>query len=76
LDKGAGLLATACSDNVVRLWNPVVTKNPITLLYGHKEAIIDVLIIKYINALFSLSKDAVSNINIVVWNLRKERKKY
>lgn len=54
------LLATGSNDCVVRLWNPVVTKQPLVSLFGHKTAVVDVLILRHLLAVVSCSKDGVS----------------
>lgn len=62
LDRELKLLATGSTDNIVRMWNPVVTKSPIATLYGHKAAVVDVRILKHLNTALSISCDGVSNI--------------
>ncbi|XP_068083456.1 uncharacterized protein [Anabrus simplex] len=59
LERTLKLLATGSNDGVVRLWNPVVTKHPVVSLFGHKKAIVDVLILNHISAIISLSADGV-----------------
>jgi WD40 repeat protein len=60
LDRSKQLLATGSNDCVVRLWNPVVTKQPQVSLFGHKAAVVDVLIMRHLGAVFSCSQDGVS----------------
>jgi WD40 repeat protein len=60
LDRSKRLLATGSNDCVVRLWNPVVTKQPQVSLFGHKAAVVDVLIMHHLGAVFSCSQDGVS----------------
>ena len=52
---------------VVRLWNPVVTSRPTSVLTGHKAGIIDLKISPERGYLFSYSKDAV----VKLWDLNK-----
>jgi hypothetical protein len=54
------LLATGSNDCVVRLWNPVVTKQPLVSLFGHKTAVVDVLILRHLKAVVSFSQGGVS----------------
>ena len=66
LDRVLKLIATGSKDSVVRLWNPVMTKKPIGSLFGHRCAVVDVRIIRNHEAVLSMSKDAVSNINYII----------
>lgn len=52
---------------MVRLWNPVVTSRPTSVLGGHKAGIIDIKIHSERRYVFSYGKDAV----IKVWDLDK-----
>jgi WD40 repeat protein len=54
------LLVTGSNDCVVRLWNPVVTKQPLVSLFGHKTAVVDVLALRHLQAIVSCSQDGVS----------------
>ncbi|XP_075215263.1 cilia- and flagella-associated protein 337-like [Lycorma delicatula] len=65
LDCGLKLLATGSTDNIVRLWNPVVTKSPVGSLYGHKAAVVDVRILRSYNSALSVSSDGV----LKVWDI-------
>ena len=62
-----GILATGSNDMMVRLWNPVVTSRPTSVLGGHKAGIIDIKIHTERRFVFSYGKDAV----IKVWDLDK-----
>lgn len=59
------LVATGSNDFVVRIWNEVVSKQPVISLYGHKAPIVDVRIIKYMSAVISLSREGV----VKVWDV-------
>ncbi|XP_039277938.1 uncharacterized protein LOC111050680 isoform X1 [Nilaparvata lugens] len=65
LDRGLKLLVTGSTDNVVRIWNPVVNRMPIAVLYGHKTSIVDVRILRQYNAALSISVDGV----LKVWDI-------
>ena len=62
LDRSLKVLVTGSNDSVVRLWNPVVTKQPMVSLFGHKSAIVDVIILQHLKAVISCAKDGVSRI--------------
>lgn len=53
---------------MVRLWNPVVTQRPLVSLYGHKSAVMDVRILRFIGAVLSLEADGI----IKMWDVRDE----
>lgn len=42
MSQKVGVLATGSNDMMVRLWNPVVTSRPTSVLSGHKAGIIDI----------------------------------
>ena len=65
LRQEVGILATGSNDMMVRLWNPVVTSRPTSVLSGHKAGIIDIKIHSERRYVFSYGKDAV----IKVWDL-------
>ena len=67
LRQEVGVLATGSNDMMVRLWNPVVTSRPTSVLGGHKAGIIDIKIHVERRFVFSYSKDAV----IKAWDLDK-----
>lgn len=67
LRQEVGVLATGSNDMMVRLWNPVVTSRPTSVLGGHKAGIIDIKIYVSKRFVFSYSKDAV----IKLWDLGK-----
>lgn len=52
---------------MVRLWNPVVTSRPTSVLGGHKAGIMDIKLHVEKRMVFSYSKDAV----IKLWDLDK-----
>jgi WD40 repeat protein len=60
LERSSRMLATGSNDHVVRLWNPVVTKQPLVSLFGHKAAIVDVVVLRHLKAVVSCSQDGVS----------------
>ena len=60
-----GILATGSNDMMVRLWNPVVTSRPTSVLTGHKAGIIDIKIHVARRFVFSYGKDAVMKL----WDL-------
>ncbi|XP_021914629.1 WD repeat-containing protein on Y chromosome-like isoform X2 [Zootermopsis nevadensis] len=64
LERCMRLLATGSDDNATRLWNPVVTKQPLVTLFGHKTAVVDVLILRHLRAVVSYSQDGV----LKVWD--------
>uniref|UniRef100_A0A1B6DJC6 Uncharacterized protein n=2 Tax=Clastoptera arizonana TaxID=38151 RepID=A0A1B6DJC6_9HEMI len=65
LDNTVKILVTGSRDSVVRLWNPVMTNKPVASLFGHKEAVVDVRILRNLNAVLSMSKDAT----LKVWDI-------
>ena len=67
LRQEVGVLATGSNDMMVRLWNPVVTSRPASVLGGHKAGIIDIKLHVNRRFVFSYSKDAV----IKLWDLDK-----
>ena len=67
LRQEVGVLATGSNDMMVRLWNPVVTSRPTSVLGGHKAGIIDIKLHVERRFVFSYSKDAVMK----VWDLDK-----
>lgn len=67
LRQEVGVLATGSNDMMVRLWNPVVTSRPTSVLGGHKAGIIDIKLYVSKRFVFSYSKDAV----IKLWDLGK-----
>lgn len=68
LDRELQILVTGSADGIVRLWNPVVTKTPMTSLFGHKYAIEDVRILRARQIVLSISLDAVS-VRYILWAL-------
>lgn len=67
LKQEVGVLATGSNDMMVRLWNPVVTSRPTSVLGGHKAGIMDIKLHAEKRLVFSYSKDAV----IKLWDLDK-----
>ena len=67
IQQEVGILATGSNDMMVRLWNPVVTSRPTSVLGGHKAGIIDIKIHSERRFVFSYGKDAV----VKVWDLDK-----
>jgi WD40 repeat protein len=65
------VLATGSSDRVVRLWNPVVTRLPLMSLFGHKAPVVDVLIMRHLNAVVSFAEDGVSVLDFGERNCEK-----
>ncbi len=59
------VLATGSNDKVVRLWHPVVTSRPASVMRGHKAGINDVKIHAEKRIVFSYDKECV----IKVWSL-------
>ena len=53
------LVVTGSNDRIVRLWNPVVTTKPVSLLAGHKAGLNDVKIRVDKRLIFSYDKKAV-----------------
>lgn len=68
LERSLHLLVTGSNDGVVRIWNQVVTKQPIVSLYGHKAAVVDVRVIKHMSMIVSLSKEGV----VKVWDINDQ----
>ncbi|XP_069681349.1 cilia- and flagella-associated protein 337-like [Periplaneta americana] len=64
LERKLRLLATGSGDCVVRLWNPVVTKQPVASLFGHKAAVVDLLVLRHLKAVVSCAKDGM----VKVWD--------
>ena len=56
---------TGSNDKIVRVWNPVVTTKPISLLSGHKAGLNDVKIRADKRLIFSYDKKAV----LKVWDI-------
>ncbi|KAM9120871.1 EF-hand calcium-binding domain-containing protein 8 isoform 2-T2 [Pangshura tecta] len=59
------VLVTGGLDPLVRIWNPFVTNNPITLMKGHVTAVTHIIVNGKRNTILSISKDK----NIRVWDL-------
>ena len=59
------MLATGSNDMMVRMWNPVVTSRPTSVLGGHKAGIMDIKLHVDKRLVFSYSKDAV----IKLWDM-------
>ena len=59
------LVVTGSNDKIVRVWNPVVTTKPISLLSGHKSGLNDVKIRADKRLIFSYDKTAV----LKVWDI-------
>ena len=59
------LIVTGSNDKIVRVWNPVVTTKPISLLSGHKAGLNDVKIRADKRLIFSYDKKAV----LKVWDI-------
>nr|XP_018906219.1 PREDICTED: uncharacterized protein LOC109036455 [Bemisia tabaci] len=53
------ILITGSSDNLVRVWNPVVPRLPICSLSGHKAPIVDVTLLQQSKTVLSLSADGI-----------------
>lgn len=68
LERSMHLIVTGSNDCVVRIWNQVVTKQPVVSLYGHKAPIMDVRVIKYMSAIISFSKEGV----VKVWDVHDQ----
>lgn len=62
---GLSLVVTGSNDKIVRLWNPVVTAKPTSILVGHKAGINDVRIHAERRLIFSYDKVAV----LKVWDI-------
>ena len=54
------LLVTGSLDHMVCVWNPYVPAKPVAVLDGHNTTILNVIISKANNLIFSLSQDMVS----------------
>ncbi|KAI5710978.1 hypothetical protein M8J75_013029 [Diaphorina citri] len=65
MDRDLQVLVTGSADAIVRLWNPVVTKCPMTSLFGHKYAVEDVRILKSRNIVLSVALDG----ELRVWDI-------
>ena len=59
------MVVTGSNDKIVRVWNPVVTTKPISLLSGHKSGLNDVKIRADKRLIFSYDKTAV----LKVWDI-------
>ncbi|KAL0278187.1 UNVERIFIED_CONTAM: hypothetical protein PYX00_000083 [Menopon gallinae] len=64
-ERSMHIVATGSNDFVVRIWNEVVSKQPVISLYGHRAPVVDVCIVKYMSAVISLSREGV----VKVWDV-------
>lgn len=62
------VLATAGNDAVVRVWNPFITTQPISMLSGHSSAVLHVHFIDTREQLISISDAEV----IKIWDYRRQ----
>ncbi|KAK6643621.1 hypothetical protein RUM43_005131 [Polyplax serrata] len=67
MEKSLHIIATGSKDGIVRVWNRVVTKQPIISLHGHRESIVDVRILRHMSLIMSLSEKCV----VKAWNLNE-----
>lgn len=65
MEKCLHIIVTGSKDGLVRVWNQVVTKQPVVSLHGHREPVVDVRVLKHMSVIISLSEKGI----VKIWNL-------